>query len=113
MSYERGTPAHFPRAFRRPVLMAPQAERSQVVQIAFAASLGNRQYVVRVPETPPAHMHAETVAQCSPLAGRHELKPAIELDGVQSANCAYAAVAGEHLFAEIPGICSQPPFVDA
>jgi len=93
--------------------MAPQAERSQVVQIAFAASLGNRQYVIRIPETPPPHMHAETVAQRSPFAYRHQLKPAIELYRVKSAYRAYAAVARKHLFTKISGICSQPPLVDA
>jgi hypothetical protein len=57
-------------------------------------------------------MQIQLAAQSFSLAHRHKLKSATEFDCVQPTDRANAAIAGEHLVAQVSGIRSQPPLVN-
>jgi len=95
------------------LLVAPQAERADVRQIAFAAAFRNRKDVIRIPETPAPRMKIQLAAQCPSFACGDQLKSPIEFKRIQTASRANAAISRQHLVAQIAGIRSQTPFVDA
>src|ERR1022692_1278429 len=89
--------------------VAFQAERAHVGEVAFASAFGDRHDVVGVPQVAAAPVLLE-------LAARGVVELALVLAegfGVQAALRADAAIAQEDLFAQVAGIGSQFPLVDA
>jgi hypothetical protein len=97
----------------RLVLVAPKAQCPEIRKIALPAALRHRPDVVGVPKAPPAGMHVQSAPQLSSLACRQPLKSTKEFDGVQTADRTDSPVSCLYPFAQIPGICSQPPLVNA
>ena len=93
--------------------VAPQAERADIRQIAFAAAFGDRKDMVRIPETAAARVKIQLPSQRTSFACGDPLKSPIELKGIQAADCADATVSRQHPVAQIAGISSQAPFVNA
>jgi hypothetical protein len=95
-------------------LMATQAERADVIQVALPAPLRYRQNVIRVPkalagprvESPMPHQgHASRPAR--------SLQLALLRDGVNPTVGAHALVTVQYLLAQVPRLRSQLPFVYA
>lgn len=94
--------------------MADQAERADVSQIALAAALDDRDDVIRVPQTPSREsLQSPVRQQFEPVCSARALQVEVRSPGVARANGANAAIAPEHLFAQIARIGSQLPFMDA
>ena len=93
--------------------VAPQAERADIRQIAFAAAFGDGKDVVCIPETAAARVKIQLPAQRPSFACGDPLKSPIELKGIQTADRADATISRQHTVAQIAGIRSQTPFVDA
>jgi len=93
--------------------VTPETQGPDVGKITFASPFGHRSYVIRVPETPALCVHIQLAAERFPFARRDQFKPAVELERVESADSANAAIALENLLTQIAGICPQSPFVNA
>ena len=95
--------------------MAEQAEGAEVVEVALASAFGYGADVVGVPEAAAGDdgLHAvEMQASCAGgAAGSFE--GVVGGDGVDVADGADAAVAGEDLVAEVAGVGAETPLVDA
>lgn len=93
--------------------VAPQAERAHVRQVALAATLGDGDDVIGIPEALAAWrnvalaahrlLHGPALVADAPHQG----------DGVEAAEGADTAIAGENLVAQVAGIGAQLPLVDA
>jgi hypothetical protein len=94
-------------------LVAPEAKSPEIGKIALTPSFGHRKDMVRIPEAFSLGIHVKLALQCFPFLQRNQLKPAVELNGIQTADRADASIAPKHLFAQIAGIRSQTPLVNA
>ena len=92
--------------------MAPQAERANVLKIAFASTFGNRQNVVRIPQAftsapPKAPVCEKQLSARS--AGTSKLLGCCEtIDPAYGTN---AAIAQQNLFAKIAWLRPKPPLM--
>ena len=94
--------------------MAAQAERADVVEVAFTAAFGDRQDVVGVPQA--SAMEASDSPMLEQIAAIRSARMAQGAQGgdrIHAAGGAHAAIAQEDLIAEISGLRSQLPFVHA
>ena len=95
--------------------VARQAQRTEVVEVALAATLGYGTDVVGVPETAAGSdgLHA-VEAEAGGAGGASGSFEGVEsCDGVDLADGADASVAGEDLVAEVAGVGADTPLVDA
>ena len=95
--------------------MAQQTERPQVVQIALAAALGDRQNVIRIPQTAAGGYRLDPVQPQTgnPSRPPRPLQGVIGSHGIDSARRAHAAIPRKHLVPQIPRIGPQTPLVNA
>jgi hypothetical protein len=116
LSRNRGFPVSQPGAqFGGGLAVAEQAECADVVQIALAASFGDREDVVGVPQAAPTCDALHTV---KPKTGGSRGTPgAFECSiggyGIDLADSASAAIASKDLVAKISGIGAKTPLVYA
>lgn len=94
--------------------VAHQAQRSDVLQIAFATALDYRYNMIRVPEGFPAHpFQPPADEQLLPVNSPRSLQIQIRGAAIDPANRADTLVARENLITQISRIRSQTPFVHA
>ena len=94
--------------------MTLQAQRPEIGEIAFAATLRNWRDVVGIPQAgSPQILQAEIAKHAYSSRCPKPLDPAPFSDGVHSADGANTFVAFKHLLPEVPRIGAQPPFVNA
>ena len=95
--------------------MAEEAEGAEVVEVALAAAFGYGADVVGVPEAAAGGDGLHAVEMETGGAGRASgaLEGGVGGDGVDVADGADAAVAGEDLVAEVAGVGAETPLVDA
>jgi hypothetical protein len=95
--------------------VAEQAECADVVQIALAASLGDREDVVGVPQAAPARnaLHAVQSKTGGSRGAPGALECSIGGHGIDLADSASAAIASKDLVAKISGIGAKTPLVYA
>jgi hypothetical protein len=95
--------------------VAEEAEGAEVVEVALTAAFGYGTDVIGVPEAAAGGDGFHSVEMQSGgaggTAGAFECVPGG--DGVDAADGADAAIAGEDLVAEIAGISAETPLVDA
>ena len=95
--------------------VAEETEGAKVVEVALAAAFGYGTNVISIPQAAPGGdgLHAvEMEAGCTGW-GAGSLECVVGGDGVDVADCADAVIAGEDLVAEIAGIGSKAPLVNA
>ena len=95
--------------------MTGQTKSAEVVEVALAAAFRHRDLMVGVPQG-AAGSHAAQTPDGELLRARvppRALEPGHGGDGVGGAQGADAAVAGEHLVAQIAGVGAEPPLVNA
>lgn len=94
--------------------MAAQAKSADVVEVALAATLRNRQNVVGVPQTfSRARFEAPVGEQSTPFCAARIAKLPRGREAVNTTGCANAAITLENLFAKVRGLGAQLPFVHA
>jgi hypothetical protein len=95
--------------------VAEQAERADVLQIALAASFGDREDVVGVPQAASARdaLHAVKPKTGGSRGTPGALQCGIGGYGVDVADSASAAIASKDLVAEISGIGAKTPLIYA
>ena len=95
--------------------MTEQAERADVVEVALTSSLGDGKDVIGIPQAAAAGNGLHAVEPESGGAGgaTRTFQGGVGCDGVDAADGAAAAVAGEDLVAEVAGIGSKAPLVNA
>ncbi len=95
------------------VSVTPEAQRPDIGQVAFSATLHNGPDMIGIPEAASARMNVQPTAQLGSPFSWQPLKSAIEFDSVQSASRTNAPVPVPYLFPQVPWICPQPPLVNA
>jgi hypothetical protein len=94
--------------------MALQAQRADIGQVAFAATLRNGRDVVCIPQAgSPQILQAQIAKHAYSSRCREPLNAAPFRHRVHSTGCADPFVAFKHLVAEVSRIGAQPPFVNA
>jgi hypothetical protein len=95
--------------------VAEEAEGAEVVEVALAAAFGYRPDVVGVPEASAGGdgFHAIEMQAGGSGGASRSLESVVSGDGVDVADGADAAVAGEDLIAEVAGIGAETPLVNA
>src|ERR1700733_14055685 len=94
--------------------MAAQAERAQVRQVALAAAFDDGDDVVGFPEGAAGEAgQVPEVEQARAGCAARALQDARGDEGVDSTTAADAAIALEHLIAEVAGVRAHAPVVDA
>src|SRR5689334_14708369 len=94
--------------------MANEAKCTHVVEVAFAAPLGNRHFMIGVPErsplfwlqTPPGPGFDTTRSRGSAETRKFRL-------AIDSAQGAHAVVPSQYLLPKVPGVTSKLPLVHA
>ncbi len=94
--------------------MTTKTQGSNVIQVALSAAFRHRQNVIGIPQTftnlclqtPVEHKGLASGAACP-------LQPAMLLDRVKTTMSAYSSIAFEYMFAQVPWLRSQLPFVYA
>jgi hypothetical protein len=94
--------------------MAEEAEGADVVEVALAASFGDSQDVIGIPQAAAAGDGLHTVEAETGSASRAAGAPegGVGGDGVDATDGAATAIACEDLVAEVARVCTQPPLVD-
>src|SRR5690242_20609130 len=94
--------------------MTAQTQRLDIVEIAFASALGDRNNVVRVPQTPANACPQPPVRhQHQPVLSARIAQPPLFANRVNPADGAYALVAQKHLLPQIPWLGAQLPLMHA
>jgi hypothetical protein len=95
--------------------MAEEAEGTEVVEVALAAAFGYGAYVVGVPEAAAGGdgLHGVEAEAGGAGGASGSFKCVVRGDGVDGTDGADAAVAGEHLVAEVAWVGTEAPLVDA
>lgn len=92
--------------------MAEQAQRAEVLQIAFASALYHGNNMIRVPKGSTADpLEPPTREQLLSMRPARPLQVEIGGSAIDPAKRADAFVAGEHLLAQIAGVRAKPPFM--
>ena len=93
--------------------MALQAQRADVRQVAFAAALNDRCDMVGIPQCPARiDLNAPFVPGPQPCRSAQLSEVVIRGLAIGAANSAYAPVALEDLFPNVPGIAAELPLID-
>jgi hypothetical protein len=97
------------------IAVAEQAESAEVVEVALAAAFGYGADVVGVPQAAAGGdgLHSIEMQACGAGWATGSLESAVGGDGVDAADGADAAIAGEDLVAEIARVGAETPLVDA
>jgi hypothetical protein len=95
--------------------MAEEAEGAEVVEVALAAALGYGAYVVGVPEAAAGGDGLHAVEAKTSGTGRPSgsLECVVGGESVDGTDGADATVAAEDLVAEVAGVGTEAPLVDA
>jgi hypothetical protein len=94
--------------------MAAKAERTQILKIALSAAFDYRDLVIGVPQTLSCDPHQPPIGkQFLTLGSTRSPQFAIRRDGVGPADGANTGIAQQNLFANVPGISAQTPFIHA
>ena len=95
--------------------MTQEAEGPEIVEIALPASLRDRNDVVSVPQAAATSNagHAIQAQPCGPRGPSRSLERKIRCDRVDLADRTVASIAREYLVAQIAGICTETPLMDA
>ena len=95
--------------------VAWDAKRAEVVEVALAAALDDREYVIRVPERTAAGDGFHPIEREAGDAGfaGGSFQGRVDRDGIGLAKLADASVAGEYLVTKVTGVGAQTPLVDA
>lgn len=99
---------------RRRLPMTPDAQRTNVLQIAFAAALHHRDDVIGVPQAAalPRLQSPPRPRRCPLPSAQPPQLPEFR-DAVHPALSADAGVALQHAFPQVPGVAAQLPFIYA
>jgi len=89
------------------VVVAAHAEGADVIEVAFAAALGDGDDVIGVPEG--TAMREGRGA----FRTREAAQAAVFRNGIDAAERAYPAIALEDQFTEVAGVGAETPFADA
>jgi len=91
-----------------------QAQSTKIIEITLAPALCYRQNMICVPETlPDAFAKTPVSHEFDPLFAARIPQPAEFLHGIDAAPRAHAFVTKKDLFAQISGLGSELPFVNA
>ena len=95
--------------------VAEETEGAEVIEVALASAFGYGADVVGVPEAAAGGdgLHAIEAEACGSGWASGSLESVVGSDGVDVADGAEAAVAGEDLVAEVAGVGAETPLVDA
>jgi hypothetical protein len=94
--------------------MAEQAQCAEIVEVALAAALGNRQNVICIPKSlPDAFRHAPMTQQVFTFDSACVPELAPLNNGIELTRGADAAIAQEDLFAKVRRLSPQAPLVNA
>jgi len=94
--------------------VAEQAQGADVLQIAFASAFYHRNNVSRVPKRFSANpLQSPTCEQLLPVRPARSLQVEIGGAAINTANRADALIASEYLLAQVAGVGTQTPFMDA
>jgi hypothetical protein len=95
--------------------MTKQTQGAEIVEIALSATLGHRTDVVGIPQGAAGCDGLQSIEAESGDASRasRTLQSVPGSNRVDIADRAATAIAGKHLIAEVAGISTEPPLVDA
>jgi len=94
--------------------VADQAQRSDVLQIAFATALHHRSNVIRIPKRPSANpLQTPAREQFLPMCPARPLQVKISRAAIDPTDRADALVSREYLFPQITWVRAKTPFMDA
>jgi hypothetical protein len=99
----------------RSLPVTEEAEGSEVVEVALATAFGHREDVVGVPQAAAGGdgLHPVEVEAGDACCASGSLQCGEGGDGVDLADGADTAIAGEYLVAEVAGIGTEAPLMDA
>lgn len=93
--------------------MADQAQRSDVLQIAFATALYYRNDMIRVPKRSPADpLQSPAHEQFVPMRPARPLQVKVSRAAIHPADRANALIPREYLLAQIAGIRAKTPLMN-
>jgi hypothetical protein len=94
------------------LLMAPDAQRPEIDEVALTAALGDRKDVIGVPEAGAPGVDIEPPCQAFALGRRQCFESPEERHRVQATEGTDPPIAGKDLLSQVGGIRAQAPFVN-